>query len=1041
MFATIGWRWRTILRKQSAQLAQCAPLMTLTTLANPNLPCVKGNEAVTCDNPTPTGTFMIWRKHSRESCVSANDSVNSVWTPLTQKFALVVAHVGKINHTDCGSGTAGMRSINSWRSSEYCSKNHRTNRGCPTAMPKIFTSCWASSNVASPLQHFAPGLISYAALVSSSTPTGVTPPRFHTCILPWCILICVWVKISASKIRWTSSTLCGAQIIQKSADLLSLCLNEAQCSVPDRSGMRGSLPQMRRRASGETPGGSDALLPSWEVPQSSRSWRSDRGMNVSLPQMRRRASQGNTREVLMLLLPSWEVPQSSRSWRSDRTPRHASMDTTAARSSLSVMVCSDAHPAFVVETYWKGDVAFSAFLAICFAMVLATNILMMSPTTIPHAIIVVFQEPWGLLVWDCSLCHDGSHICQQYRIAFTVKHKEKVIRCHSWRTLSPPCCPNGDEEQILIPCMRDSGTFVGNVRTTLAGVWRPPFRVGQLSQRRQRPWGHLCSFQRPLPTDVFQIENSNDDERWNQALMKSIAPQRFQAHFENLNSEGLKISQQLLVRKNSFRLTNRHLALQWRPTSSRARPLWRISNHLGPISRGASPNRRLSQGPHRRRERNLRKKASCTKEVQTHSLGLPNRLWEMSVLQSLLEERSQLSATKPYHWTRQIDHPWHVGWEQCDTNRGRMSLGHPKPKNHQNITTNRNGTQQRTMRSFLSDPDALIDPTPAKIVPTLPDRYCLRRTSPNLKGTKSISATLIKRIDQSDRPTRTFPQRAEQNTFILECTISRETSMWKSCDLWRHLKITSVLGTECSLSCPSKMSNWNWKQFVSLFFVFVEKITVRHASVTHRPNEGHEKERRPLVGRSRRSVNDSRDIGSTNDACGLTAFQASAICCMNCPTSCRSSVKIRSMKVFLQSHGETLRRRIETLLNELPMESRAKVEPGSGKHSVFTHFPKDPNCDICLKTKITRASCRWRAGTVVPRAENVGDLTTADNKILSEECGSRHSHRHAVVLKDVAIQWLQSYPYKTKTSEETQKSLMKFLEPMRKPEVIYTDNS
>ena len=88
-------------------------------------------------------------------------------------------------------------------------------------------------------------------------------------------------------------------------------------------------------------------------------------------------------------------------------------------------------------------------------------------------------------------------------------------------------------------------------------------------------------------------------------------------------------------------------------------------------------------------------------------------------------------------------HPWHVGWEQCDTNRGRMSLGHPKPKNHQNITTNRNGTQQRTMRSFLSDPDALIDPTPAKIVPTLPDRYCLRRTSPNLKGTKSISATLI----------------------------------------------------------------------------------------------------------------------------------------------------------------------------------------------------------------------------------------------------------------------------------------------------------
>ena len=58
--------------------------------------------------------------------------------------------------------------------------------------------------------------------------------------------------------------------------------------------------------------------------------------------------------------------------------------------------------------------------------------------------------------------------------------------------------------------------------------------------------------------------------------------------------------------------------------------------------------------------------------------------------------------------------------------------------------------------------------------------------------------------------------------------------------------------------------------------------------------------------------------------------------------------------------------------HELPMEPRTKVEPGSGKHSVYTHFPKeDPNCEICLKTKITRASCKRCAGTVVPRAENV----------------------------------------------------------------------
>ena len=50
-----------------------------------------------------------------------------------------------------------------------------------------------------------------------------------------------------------------------------------------------------------------------------------------------------------------------------------------------------------------------------------------------------------------------------------------------------------------------------------------------------------------------------------------------------------------------------------------------------------------------------------------------------------------------------------------------------------------------------------------------------------------------------------------------------------------------------------------------------------------------------------------------------------------------------------------------------------------GKHSVFTHFPKDRNCEICQRTKITRAPCRRRMGGAVPRAENFGDLITADH--------------------------------------------------------------
>ena len=44
-------------------------------------------------------------------------------------------------------------------------------------------------------------------------------------------------------------------------------------------------------------------------------------------------------------------------------------------------------------------------------------------------------------------------------------------------------------------------------------------------------------------------------------------------------------------------------------------------------------------------------------------------------------------------------------------------------------------------------------------------------------------------------------------------------------------------------------------------------------------------------------------------------------------------------------------------------------------------------------------------------------------------------------MQDLATQWIQSYPCKAKTSQETQRSLQKFLKPNRKHNVIYTDNS
>ena len=74
--------------------------------------------------------------------------------------------------------------------------------------------------------------------------------------------------------------------------------------------------------------------------------------------------------------------------------------------------------------------------------------------------------------------------------------------------------------------------------------------------------------------------------------------------------------------------------------------------------------------------------------------------------------------------------------------------------------------------------------------------------------------------------------------------------------------------------------------------------------------------------------------------------------------------------------------------HEASLEPTTKRREDLGKHSVYTHFPKDRNCEICKRTKITRAPCRRRNGEAVPRAVNFGDLITADHKVLSDNCES-----------------------------------------------------
>ena len=100
----------------------------------------------------------------------------------------------------------------------------------------------------------------------------------------------------------------------------------------------------------------------------------------------------------------------------------------------------------------------------------------------------------------------------------------------------------------------------------------------------------------------------------------------------------------------------------------------------------------------------------------------------------------------------------------------------------------------------------------------------------------------------------------------------------------------------------------------------------------------------------------------------------------------------------------------------LAHSSASIVETQKRKYSVHAYFRKNQERSIL-------------------RTEKYGDLTTAEHKILSEGRESRNNHRHAVVVQVLATQWK---PCQTKTSQETEKNVRKFLLPSKKPKVIYT---
>ena len=114
--------------------------------------------------------------------------------------------------------------------------------------------------------------------------------------------------------------------------------------------------------------------------------------------------------------------------------------------------------------------------------------------------------------------------------------------------------------------------------------------------------------------------------------------------------------------------------------------------------------------------------------------------------------------------------------------------------------------------------------------------------------------------------------------------------------------------------------------------------------------------------------------------------------------------------------------------DEASLEPIFKRREDLCKHSVYTHFPKDRNCEICKRTKNYKGPMQKDAMAKPHLVLNIFcDLITADHKVLSDNCESRNNHRYAVVVQDLATRWMQAYPCKTKTSQENSKKLAKVL--------------
>ena len=120
--------------------------------------------------------------------------------------------------------------------------------------------------------------------------------------------------------------------------------------------------------------------------------------------------------------------------------------------------------------------------------------------------------------------------------------------------------------------------------------------------------------------------------------------------------------------------------------------------------------------------------------------------------------------------------------------------------------------------------------------------------------------------------------------------------------------------------------------------------------------------------------------------------------------------------------------------------SKPTANKAGRKHNLFTPSPKDPDCEECRRTTVTRASCKRNPDDRAHRisiAKSFGDMITADHKVLNDDQDCRLHHKYAVVVQHLATQWIQSFPCKDRISSRDAKKSQKILSSGRKLKIHF----